>query len=349
MGERPWGYVVLTLGAVVLASAVWHLFVLDASETSFHHLISMLMVGGSGATLLYGGYRHVSDPFDSERYPVIAGWMAATTVLFVGVSVVTLYSGSRTVRPVELERVVHIAASVGVATGLFVGSTHADALRNAEAASRSEAEAAALAAEQERLERLNELLRHYILNGMNVIQGYSAQLRDDVPPGHHAKLDVIEERTAAIVTLVDHVRLVSGVGPEGSTVDLGRAVDAAVDDIDAAVTVLRSGRELPPVRADQLTEALALLFDALTTVVGADGTIRLDETVSDERVTLSITATPVAFPSGTTDPLVDLDGSRSSLKFHLVRSIVDQYGDLRLVEASDGRLRFELTLDRAVA
>lgn len=353
MRGRPWIGALGLLGALVTGSAVWHVAVFDAHATgAFHGAIALVMIGGAGLGLLYGAYWHARYAVSPERYPWVAAWMGGGAVLFGSVGTIVLYSGSRRVLPAELFEALHIAGSVGLAAGLFVGTLQLRVIRNAEIAARAEAEAEALQAERERLDRLNGLLRHYVLNAMNVILGYADRLRGTVPDAEHDRLATIEERAETVVMLIEHVRSVTGVvegATETAAVDPERAVAAAIADVEPRPSVSVAAEDAPPVRANDLEGALSLLLDALAASTADGGSLAVEVHPDAEHVRVTITASGIDRREGPGDDPFDRSGPGTSLQFHLAKAIVEEYGAVCLLERTDDRLAFELVLDRAGA
>lgn len=340
--------VMAATGLVLVGSGGVHLLRDLASGSSLHQLIVGGLIGGSGAGLLYAGYWHAERPFLVERGPRILGWTVTSTLLFAAVGMVSLYLGSVRVRPIELFEVLHLTVAVGLATGVYVGTSHARIVDTAESAARARARAEALESERERSERLNDLLRHYVLNGVNVITGNVAELRSSIPESEQPALDAVDRRARSMTTLVEHVSslLTTDVDPTtAATVDLVDLVNATVEDVGPGATVTVETPDGPTsVRTSgALDDALYLLCDAVATVTERDGeiTIRCESTGSNP--TVSVAATPVDIPepiaASPFEPVTDV-----GLKFFLARQLIDGRGDLRLVDCDDDELRSELAV-----
>ncbi|MFB6305199.1 MAG: hypothetical protein ABEH47_08535 [Haloferacaceae archaeon] len=349
MRSPTWARLVAALGLLLLASVAAGALVPGTPESPVHRVADLLVVGGSGLCLLYAAYWHAERPLLGEQYPRIFGWTGVTTVLFVGIGVLTLYIGSRRVEPTELLEVLHATASVGLATGLFVGTTHARVVDAAEVAARADARAEALAAERERAERLNDLLRHYVLNGVNVVTGHVDRLRSVVPEEDGDALDAVDRRARSMATLVQHVNslLASERGhAAATTVDLVAAVEAAVADVRGgpSVRVRTPGAPLPVLAAETLDDVLDLLFDAVTSATGPGGEIDVRCEGGETHATVTITATPVDLPEPLDDSLFE-PVRDAGMEFYLSRRLLDGYGDLRLRDADPGTLRVELRVE----
>lgn len=350
MRTATWGWLIAVGGVLLLGSAAVHV-VTSPTKPSLHRAVDLVLIGGSGAALLYGGYWHATRSLLVRQYHRVLGGTLLIALLFVGVGVVALYIGSRRVEPAELFEAAWLAASVGVAAGLFFGTTHARAVEGAETAARAEARAAAIEAERERAERLNDLLRHYVLNGVNVISGHVDRLRPAVPDDDQPSLDSVDRRARSMVTLVEHADSLltsEREPPSSTTVDLVAAVEsvAAGRNRTPTVRVRTPDSPLPVVvAAGTLDHVLDLLFDGVETVTGGDGEVTVACEGDSTAATVTVTATPVDLPDPVADSLFE-PVTDVGLEFYLSRCLLDDYGDLRLADGAPGTLRIELRVEQ---
>lgn len=351
MHDSPWAGSISLCGLAVVASLAFGPSLPAASSSRLHRLVLVGLIAGSGAVLVYAGYWHADRTLLEERYPHVVGWTAATTVLFVAVGGVSLYVGSRQVRTAELIDAVHLAASVGITTGLLAGTVHARAVDEAERVASARARAETLDARRAREELFNDLLRHYVRNGVNVISGYADRLRSAVPSGHRDSVNVVDRRARSMAALVDHVDSILAVPAEPAApteLELRPAIESATGALGEEPCV-RVAAPDPPyvVRASgTLDESLRLLFDALESVAESGGEIAVACESTPSTVTVSIAASPVTHSGPIAASLFE-PISDAGLQFYLARRLVDDYGELRLADRNDDALRFELALERA--
>lgn len=90
-----------------------------------------------------------------------------------------------------------IAGGVGTIGGTLVGGNTALLYRSQ----------GRLASQRDAFRVINEFLRHHVLNGMQVVLGYTDLLRDDASEQEAAWLSDIDERGAGIVDLVQRVNV----------------------------------------------------------------------------------------------------------------------------------------------
>ncbi len=349
MRARWWGLALGVGGLLLAGSSLW--YSADGSAGfEVSEALTPLLVALSGMGLLYSGYWHSRRSLVDDRPGTILGWLVGACILFVSVGIVTLVTGSEHVTPVELRESLHVSISVGLLAGMVVGTVHAHALDTAQAVARAEARAEAIQAEQRRLERLNDLLRHYILNGANVVIGYADQLQPAVPAADQDALDAIDRSARTMATLVRHVRAlpaVSGGGEGGGSTRVDTAVSDAVDQVRSqySIPIDVDGR-LPPAEAPEtLGQSLYLLLDAIAGLTETDGSIRLACERSEQGFKLSIAADGAALPDTLRASLFEPVGTDEGLDLYLARALIEDDCTLQLVRDDGGRLRFELTLD----
>lgn len=348
MDDRWWPIALTTVGVALLGIAGWRQTTNPATAAWLHRLLELVLIGGAGIGYLYAAHWYRDHTFDTERYPPIVSWILGFGLLFVCLGVISVYIGSNAVRPYELREVLFVAGSVGLFVGLVVGTMHSRSIQHAETAARVEARADALAAEHGRLEALNSLLRHYILNGVTIISGYANQLRTEVPSEVEPTLDTIDERAEQMGTLVEHVGSIHRDRPlepmrldpaiESAVAGLAEQHDVAIETAVCGTTVLMD---------DRFEDALRLLCEAVITTID-DGTLTIscqDDGGAD--VTVSVRATPASLPDPLVESLFEPISSGIGLEFYIVAQLLDEYGEIRLHDTSDQILRFDITLKSA--
>jgi signal transduction histidine kinase len=111
--------------------------------------------------------------------------------------------------------------SVGAALGLVMGMNRARAAQNARLLERT-------AAQQDALAFINHLLRHNVLNGLQVVDGYGDLMAGHVDEEGARYLRTIRERADHMANLVGTVRVLMQTlaeGVEPVPVDVGRVVE----------------------------------------------------------------------------------------------------------------------------
>ncbi|MBX0325592.1 hypothetical protein EGH21_21450 [Halomicroarcula sp. F13] len=331
-----------------MISLLWHPFSHTLDRYSIGYLIVVLvLISGAGLGLLYGGYWHLHNPLPRDRYPRLLGWLLAGALLLMSIGVISLYLGSVQITQAELFAVLHLTSSLGIATGLLVGTVEATAIVQSRAAARTEAKARALERERDRIYRLTGLLRHHILNSLTVISGYVDYLSTDIPPEDEEKLDAIDERIKTITTLIENIRTLSTTLQD----------DSPQTQYDVEVLFKKVCEEVAPPQTVSITiptdtptlyttvtfeQTLCLLFDALADVFDASDTFTVTACGSHEGVTISIST---AEPKALTQESFSRAGPETDVKFALARELLTSSGTLQLDDSQDTTLACQFTVD----
>ena len=333
MRSRLWPLFVLGLGVFIFGSSLWHLVHLGpVLPVSPHLVVDVFLIGGSGIAITYAGLWHRHNGPEAGHQLRSLGWLLAGIVLFFTVTSISLYAGSDTVTTAELLEVTHISVAVGASVGLLVGTIELRAIRQSRTAARAEERTEALQRERERIVRVNELLRHYVLNSLTVITGYIHEESVTKRPDR----DAVATRIDTIETTVEHVRALSTALQDESprtTYALEDLVSTIVGDIDPVQQVrFDLSSELPPVFGTVVLErALGLLFEAFFDALDPGTPVRITTGVSEMGVTLSVSAAGEG--SSVEDSLSDA-GPEADLKFTLASELVDGTGTISFDEGN---------------
>lgn len=350
MTDRRWTVPILGLGLSVSLVALWHLLVLGPVSDPLHLITDLVLIGGAAIALLYGWYWHVRNPLPADRYPRILAWIVTGSILLVGVGVIVLYIGSWTVEVQELIEAVHLMGATGLVAGLLFGTVEAERVETARAITEAETRAEALRAENERMDRLNDLMRHYLLNSVNVITGNASMLRSEVPPSEVEKLDRIQHNAETIATLGEHVRSLAQVerGELPSTRTtfesiLSEAIARTSWTADQTITRAECSDigQVP----DSLSRVFDLLLDVLMAITDSNGTLEVACSQTESEVTVTLTTTPAALPPAIVQSLFEPISTGVGLELYLAHGLMDPYGDIELTTNDDETVAFELSFD----
>ncbi|MFB6124158.1 MAG: sensor histidine kinase [Haloferacaceae archaeon] len=150
--------------------------------------------------LVVGGYRLGDAEISETRYPRIAIWTAAGTVsfgVFLAVFAVLAFD-SFWLRV----GTVRWGVSIGAGGGFLAGLLNARSIEQAVATERAVTRAEAAEQQQRRLEYLNSVLRHEVLNTVNVIEGYADQLESRTDDERRQDVAAVIRRQAVQLTHV---------------------------------------------------------------------------------------------------------------------------------------------------
>lgn len=158
------------------------------------------------AGIAYGARYLGTEPFPVERNRRILGWCVAVTLLWLGINLLTLLVLGFT-SPLVVVAWVRGTVAFGVGVGLVVGIMEARAVTQAVAAEQARLQAEHTARQRDLVDYVNSLLRHEVLNGINVIAGH-AQLLAETDGDHATHVDPILRRSDEIQSVIREVRTV---------------------------------------------------------------------------------------------------------------------------------------------
>lgn len=346
MKDRLWSVIFVGAGVVLLVIAGGHILSTPATPSLVHLVLDLVFLVGSGLGFIAVGYWHWQKPLPRDRYPRLLGWVFAGVLLLMSINFITLYLGSDLVTLAEAFEVVRIGGSFGAIGGLLVGTVEANAIVQSREAASAQAKAQALEEEQEHFNQINAYLRHYALNSLTAIRGYTDHLAEEIPSDETAKLETIEDRIETITTLIDHILVLSTTLQE----DAPRSESAVKPLLESALSkasvpqsvTLDVPADLPSIYTTPPFErALRLLFCALGEVLDPDESLQITATESGTQVTISIS---VADPVALTDADFTGSGSVVDIQLALAKEFINSTGTLCLGESTDDSLVCECTV-----
>ncbi|WP_167768489.1 sensor histidine kinase [Haloarcula amylovorans] len=169
------------------------------------------------------------------RYPRVALWCLGTAAILLAINVplILVTPGLNTSQAVGWA---HGVFTTGAAGGAVIGFIEARAIEQAQAAERARVRAAATEAERERLDYLNSLLRHEVLNNAQVIVGRAELIRDGHDEDIETHLRAIQSQSEDMTRVIDDVRtLIKAFRDDSSLdeIDLSALLKAELADLRA--------------------------------------------------------------------------------------------------------------------
>jgi signal transduction histidine kinase len=252
------------VGTALLGAVGWHLSTVHipvmVAETDPARFVveslEVVLMAGPAAVLLYLGYRVLERDFPDDARWAVAFWTLVGTVGVVGaVGAVKLhrhllgYAIGRSLVTMELL----MGAGVGGLLGASVGWNRAE----------RELQAARVERQRDALLFLNRSLRHHVLNGVQIIDGYAAELDDRLDGDARHLCAPIRRRSEGITALVRNVRCVVRTfteTPDLEPVDLAGVVRSELD-------ALRRLHDDAVVRAELASPVYVRSNDLLAVVV----------------------------------------------------------------------------------
>ncbi|WP_436908015.1 sensor histidine kinase [Halosimplex marinum] len=307
----------------------------------------------------YAGYRLPGSDLDPERYPRIRRWVVGTvaaSVVFnlVLIAVIGVTSTGMFVAWLRW------GVAVGAGLGLAVGVSEARAVQRSVDAARAEFRAEHAVSQRDFLDYLNGLLRHEILNAMQVIAGNAEVLRDDHESGTpaHERGETIYRQSRDVTDVIQNVReLLEATRAERplEPVDLAAVVSEQVETADRRYDGATFETDLPEralVEADSLVGRV--FGNLLSNAVEHNDdplSVSVTMTVSDEAVTVRVADDGSGVPRETVPELFDRPDTFAvdhGIGLYLSAKLVDRYrGRIDLVENGDDGAVFRVRLPRA--
>ncbi len=339
---RRWltGGAVLTAGVALTSVHLYHSTLAGETVVTFVlgilvPLVLSLLLVVAGVWLLDG------NAVEDRHVDTVGAWCLTGVVGFFLVSQLLVHyqraEGGALSDPLfTVATDVTIGAVVGVVVGVY------DA--------RSKDRAVALQAERDRIDFLNRVLRHNVLNAMNVVQGQVALLAEGADGDRRERVAAIQRRSDEVVAHVEEIRSFVDLVEETPTDDL-EAVDLAgtlADEVRAAresydgvswdVPEDVADRDLR-VRADDLLDEVFehLLRNAVEHNDADEPAVSVAVRESDDRVSVSVADNGPGVPDDEKDGIFERAGADPGTGFglYVVASVVAQYGGSVRVEDND--------------
>ena len=357
-------WVVSGIGLVLTGLSLWYLIavrayyvggrLLDPSAGGVLQLLEIGLLGGFSVVLVYAGYWLAGSQFDRRRIWWAGLWtligLTGILAIVVLVNSMQLIQGRRLSEPTFIQTLL-LAAGGGAIGGLLIGISTVKETAEAQRAER----------QRDALLFVNELLRHNVLNGMQVVKGNAELLAEHVDQDGEELLGTTNDRAESIVELVQNVRvLVDSVSRETSlrAVDLEAAVGRSVSEArsanpDADVTVA-----LPDdvsVEADDLLGSVLrnLLSNAVEHNDADTPEVHVDAAVDGDTVRLRVSDNGPGIPASQRESYFEAGNQDDSsvgqgLGLYLVDTLVARYGgDVRIDDNEPRGTTVTVELQRA--
>lgn len=187
---------VLVLGVALLAiPTVRWLATVTAGQPPTATAPEFVLIGGPATVPTVVGWRLLRDDVGSDHRRRVARWTAVGVCSLGFLAVVLIIYPAATIDDPLLA--LGPAASVGAGAGALVGRSEARTVSRARAAERARLSARTADREREKSAFLNALLRHHVLNAMNVVRGYAALSLETATGEDVPRLETIRDRSDA--------------------------------------------------------------------------------------------------------------------------------------------------------
>lgn len=340
----PW--VVSAVGGVIVLAMVgewaW-LAVRDDGPTAEIVFVQSLFNLGPGVALAYAGAWLRRSDLDAERFCRVLGWCLGGLAVSLATNLVIIAAFPPD--PIRLAvGWVRTAAAFGAVAGAAVGIVEARAIERSIAAERARVRADAAERERERLDYLNSLLRHEMLNAVTVIDGQASHtLENGVEGETRTSLETIRRQAGRMTDVVTDVRVLIEATQDRNELE---PVDV-VSVLDDELTALTDRHRAVQVETDLPPEATVLADDLVRHVFGnlLDNAVEHNDsdspavTVTADRtedgVVVAVADNGPGIDPETREHLFEREGGRDhGLGMYLVDTLVDRYdGAVELTES----------------
>jgi len=273
-----------------------------------------------------------------QHYPRMLGWTA------LGFTNIGLIIGVLLIMPeINIDSPGSIVAGLGIGVfgGLIAGYNEARALERGRAAERERLAAKQAEQERTRLEHLNHLLRHDILNSTMVIEGYADLLVDDLPEEKAERVRTIQRQAHSIEELIQNVRSYLQAAEEEAPIrptDLSETLRDEIEAVQSAFPELNVTSEVPDgvtVEADPLLGSVFSNLFRNAAIHNQSDAPELDVTVetTPESVTIRVRDNGPGIPDEVRQKLTTPpEEGHHGFGLYLVQTLVNRY---------EGTLEFE--------
>jgi signal transduction histidine kinase len=350
-GTVPGELAIVLLGCCYTAVSIWNLW---HELQSLSSLVGPILAGvanvGFSLALFGIGIWLARSDLSPERRWAVAGWCIAGSALALGVEgftvAVRLFEG-RTVSEPQFSLIV--VGSLGGVFGALIGKYAVDARSEADRA-RETTDAMAFT---------NSLLRHDVLNGLQIMRGHAEIVEETDDQTVAASGEALSRQVDTLTELVQEVRSVSETllgEAETEPIDLvpllDDAVAAAAGGDDAATIEVDLPESLVAAGTPALTPVFRNLLNNAVQHTGEGVEIRVVGTAGPDTVTVAIADDGPGVPPAERERIFERgvtgDGGDGGLGLHIVATILERIGGAISVSESDlGGARFEVTLPKA--
>ncbi|QLH82411.1 sensor histidine kinase [Halosimplex pelagicum] len=333
-----WGSAPIALFGVLHLVAGGLVFTFSLRSSTIHVIFSFL----PGTLIIAGWYWAAQNDLPSDRYIRIVGWMVGTAAGLALVPVLLIISPAITIDA----PVFGLLAAIGVGGfgGLLAGVNEASAIERAREAERERLDREYAERQREQLEHVNHLLRHDILNNVNVIQGRTELLLADADGEEAAQLDTIDRQAGEITELIQNVRAyLHAIQNDEETlkpIHLSTVLEQEVTTIKTAYPDVGVDTDIPAtgrVRADDLLSSVFrnLLRNAVVHNTSSRPRIAVSATVHDDTVVVRVTDNGPGLPSPVREQLFEAsDQGDHGFGLYLVKTLTEQYGGSVHIEST---------------
>jgi signal transduction histidine kinase len=315
---------------------------------------------GVPVVVLFGAVVWMSESeVDRGLHYRIVAWTLGVCVLFLVAVSTTLFVLEPRYDRGEHLLMLLMGAGFGASMGSVTGIVEVRSVHRGRARERAIVEARRRKRERQRLEYLNQYLRHEVLNEVNKIEGYATLVGARLEPDSEARewTRVIERSSDEVGTFVSSIRAIMNADDERlqiRPVDVAAVAETTADRVrttaaDSRVIVDAPGPTFAT--AGDLLDRVFLNLIENAVDHGDDPTVRIEVRTDGHRVSVRVTDDGPGIPEAKREDLFEPPESGDhGYGLFLSRNLVELYGGrLTLVDTGDQGTTFRMELDAAVA
>lgn len=357
----PWrvraALITLGTGLIGLTAFEIHLWWVVRSVIEISFVAGILMSLPAAGLLVAGGYWLPRTAVPGRYYPRLLMWTVAGIVVFGGFSVITGVTFFPELFWAQVGSI-RWGVSVGGCSGFLIGFLIARGIERRVAIERAAVRTEEAEERREILEFLNALLRHEVLNKVQVIKGQTNILESELDDGaskqQHTK--IIKRHSDDMAGIIRDVQFLLETSDEDATLeplDLRPILETELQNTDdrheMVETELNAPPEIPVMANDLIRRAFSnLLENAVKHNDSAPKRVSISVTLGAETVTVEIADNGPGIPEddieGLFDPVVKQKATHG-LGLTIVARLIDRYGgDIELAETGSDGTVFAMTL-----
>lgn len=314
--------------------------------------VTALIALGPVPLLLAGSYTVLASDIPTLCYRRILTWSGVGAAGLVIVSIGLILAPDISINSPAPS--LSLSFGLGAFAGLLVGFNEARAIERAREAERNRVEIENAERQNERLERLNHLLRHDILNNMMVIQGHAEFLLDDSDrdTGH---AETVLRQAEATTELIQNVRAyLDSVNQQGGALqseNLSEILEREVTTLKASFSDATVETDIPRgvhVRADGLVGSVFsnLLRNAVVHNNSADPNVQISVSRTGDFASVRVADNGPGLPDSVQQELFEAgEHGDHGFGLFLVGTLVDQYnGSVKVERTGEDGTVFKVEL-----
>ncbi|WP_338727490.1 HAMP domain-containing sensor histidine kinase [Haladaptatus sp. DJG-WS-42] len=339
---------VFFLSHLLLIDEIGHLF-------DLHHIVELGLLALLPTTLLLGVGWLRESAFSEEIRWRITGWVIASTLAVGTLATLALFAIEFPLVSDGASFLLPVAAGVGANAGFVIGTNEARAIQHAEASARAELSAEFAEAERGRLQHLNDLLRHDILNSVMVIQAMAdVLLETSEDETERDRLKRIRRQSDLVTELIQNVRILAQIPTdehELEAIDLTEILTVEIEALREAYPAATLDLTIPDhvyVHADTLVGSIFmnLVRNGIVHNDSDSPHVSLTVTEADDTVSVRVEDNGPGLPEYVKETLFEQqENTDHGLGLYLVKVLVENYdGAISLTSTGEEGTVFTVTL-----